>query len=564
MAPRSQITPEQLEWLITLKSQYYENQAAKTLSEFWPVLDHGWFLRWPEPGVLEAELEPEGHPSRNKAAEALSSRKSYLRNWFHNRNVNKRKAPIKIQPHASNFRSHQPVEVYSRQFYKERVKPQVVSELAGIEKSKGETLELIKQKTKQAFDAEPEEIRQAIFAQANALKIENAARRAQARKSVTEHSPQSYATAIESVAYVLDSVIGDLAKRTGWAFSVMGGGPDPVNAPAVCNARSLLQTANELDSTEGTQISPNLMQGSSVAPRAPDTHADGSRTTHSHLEHPDDMDHIDPQLRPPPAPPPLLSFPSPRPPALYASFTPPIFSSPVVSTQHLALPAPHPSPTHLASPAHIDSASLTHPGSSPTRPVSPIRFASPAPPTPVASPIIPTSRDPLGALVSIVASSPPPSPTYISVQRTTPTPPSPITPPHPSTVTPPQPRALIPEPRPKRAPKPRNRPGVQLTSEIQEAAEKENEKEVETNYLWSKELTKAAKLADARVAKAASTRVAKAAKQAAAKVGKATKTASLQNVPQLDRSQRVRKATSSKEVVSLTEKRKLVEKENER
>lgn len=42
---------------------------------------------------------------------------------------------------------------------------------------------------------------------------------------------------IESVASVLDSFVSDLAMKTGWAFSVIGGGPDPVNGGRIQTIR---------------------------------------------------------------------------------------------------------------------------------------------------------------------------------------------------------------------------------------------------------------------------------------------------------------------------------------
>lgn len=52
----------------------------------------------------------------------------------------------------------------------------------------------MKNLTKAAFDAEPEDVREAIFAQAKALKAENAAQRADAKKSEGHLSPEGYAT----------------------------------------------------------------------------------------------------------------------------------------------------------------------------------------------------------------------------------------------------------------------------------------------------------------------------------------------------------------------------------
>lgn len=134
------------------------------------------------------------------------------------------------------------------------------------------------------------------------------------------------------------------------------------------------------------------------------------------------------------------------------------------------------------------------------------------------------------------------------------------------------------------AKKARKRPGVRGASALQKVAEKaiaEKAAVVEKNVAWSKELTKAVKVAEARIAKAAETKATKAAKAAEAKAAKAAQateaaeaaaaaaitaaedvsaqTSDMSDAPavlQPGRSQRVRKAASSKEVVPLTDKRK--------
>lgn len=69
----------------------------------------------------------------------------------------------------------------------------MTTELAENVVPKNEKLGVVKKITKAAFDAEPDDVREAIFAQANALKAENAARRADAKKSEPHISPEGYA-----------------------------------------------------------------------------------------------------------------------------------------------------------------------------------------------------------------------------------------------------------------------------------------------------------------------------------------------------------------------------------
>jgi hypothetical protein len=116
-----------------------------------------------------------------------------LRNWFNNRSVNKRKAPIKIQPLISTSRSQQPVEIYSQQFYKEKIQHLVKAEVSEKNIPKHEQLGVVKAFTRAAFEAESEDVRNEIFAQASILKAENAARKAHALKSEVDASPEGYA-----------------------------------------------------------------------------------------------------------------------------------------------------------------------------------------------------------------------------------------------------------------------------------------------------------------------------------------------------------------------------------
>lgn len=90
-------------------------------------------------------------------------------------------------------RSHQPVEVYSKLFYKEKVQPLVKAEIEERGIKKEDRLNIVKKLTQDAFDMEPEEVRQEIFAQAASLKVENAKRKAQARKAEPDTSPEAYA-----------------------------------------------------------------------------------------------------------------------------------------------------------------------------------------------------------------------------------------------------------------------------------------------------------------------------------------------------------------------------------
>jgi hypothetical protein len=107
--------------------------------------------------------------------------------------VNKQKVSVKFQLLMATSRSQQPIEVYSRQFYKEKIQHLVKAEVSEKNIPKRDQLGIVKAFTKAAFEAEPEGVRNIIFAQASALKAENAARKAQALKSEADASPEGYA-----------------------------------------------------------------------------------------------------------------------------------------------------------------------------------------------------------------------------------------------------------------------------------------------------------------------------------------------------------------------------------
>lgn len=315
----------------------------------------------------------------------------------------------------------------------------------------------------------------------------------------------------------------------------------------------------------------------------PYTAADGSSTIA------DDMSLIDPQLHPTSPtglPIPLVNAPFFGLPASHTS-APQAASGSAAS----AFAAPLPPPTALApSPFAITASSSV--------PVIPPALVQPPSPALPMSPALPTlSTAPSSAPVIPPALVQPPSPA-LTVSPALPTLPAPLAPPAPSSVMttsfPPvsvQPQTINGAALTRKAPtksKAKKRPGVQPTSALQKVAEKATrEKAVaaekvtaEKENAWSKDLAKAVKAAEARTAKAAVAKAARAAKAVEANAAKvaaaaaaaaaaeveaaAAVAASTQTVLQPGRSQRIRKAATSKEVVPLTEKRKRTDtKEND-
>jgi hypothetical protein len=119
---------------------------------------------------------------------------------------------------------------------------------------------------------------------------------------------------------------------------------------------------------------------------------------------------------------------------------------------------------------------------------------------------------------------------------------------------------------PAKKAKPRKTPSVQQVSTAEKAAAEkvvaEEAAAVEKETAWSKELAKTVKMAEAKVAKAAQTKAAKVAEKRAAKAAAEEASTAMSDASDLraalqpERTQRIRKPATSKEVIPLTNKRK--------
>jgi hypothetical protein len=82
------------------------------------------------------------------------------------------------------------LEIYSRQYYNERVCDKVKAEIKDKGLTQKQILSMIKRLTAEAFEAEIPELKEAIYAKAAATKIA----RTQDSQSEEVNTPESYAT----------------------------------------------------------------------------------------------------------------------------------------------------------------------------------------------------------------------------------------------------------------------------------------------------------------------------------------------------------------------------------
>ncbi|RDB15505.1 hypothetical protein Hypma_004162 [Hypsizygus marmoreus] len=225
-------TPEQFEFLHARMADYLAAQKGGDYSHFWAALFEDWATEYSEgdvlfPGRDKSDYSPE---EESKLTEAIEMRQGQLRTWFRWRTTVKARTVGKRPKELGNLlggRTRLPhkSEIYSKLCYEEKIKGVVKS---SIRKDKihgrGKKLSTSNAITKRLWDAEEDEsIRAEVEARLTEL------REAKKGLAMTKgpRTPDQYMKAIEDCPRFLGRYLNALAEKTGWAFSVLMGGPDP-------------------------------------------------------------------------------------------------------------------------------------------------------------------------------------------------------------------------------------------------------------------------------------------------------------------------------------------------
>ncbi|KAG1806362.1 uncharacterized protein HD556DRAFT_1436335 [Suillus plorans] len=263
MAPRSKFTTEQVEMMEEYREKYLECQTVGDYTPFWAPFFEDYHARLPErehlfPDVpLDIDLTLE---QRVVNASMVDACKKQLIHRFHNTYGNytaKRKLKAQTtstvekmlasQLSLKGMCTLQPAEAYSKLYYKTRIKPvedakmKVLKQEAGLspmtsDEEDDETgadrgdvkqvslkklrLTLVKKHTRALFANETPEIKAEVVDFVKQWS-ENC------KKSSSEDDDISFSENIEKLPNVLADIFAGLAKQTGWAFSVLMGGPSP-------------------------------------------------------------------------------------------------------------------------------------------------------------------------------------------------------------------------------------------------------------------------------------------------------------------------------------------------
>ncbi|KAH9836853.1 uncharacterized protein C8Q71DRAFT_858050 [Rhodofomes roseus] len=241
MAPQRWTTEEQFEWLSAWGSSFRQHREASTLSRFWPEVAREWFKVFPERNTLYPDFHgPLTEDEASALDKAIGNRAKRLRNWFNNKNGQKARKAESARVDLSILkprgrRALQPTEVYSRKYYKDRVKPLVDDALKSGNYDKPARLNLIKRLTRETYEGEDPDIKAEVEAEVLAAKQEltesgdeggdgdNEEHDATPASSVNAVYRQA---AVDNLPAVMRQLFAELRRRTGWYFYTVGAGLD--------------------------------------------------------------------------------------------------------------------------------------------------------------------------------------------------------------------------------------------------------------------------------------------------------------------------------------------------
>ncbi|KAF6753838.1 hypothetical protein DFP72DRAFT_1069042 [Ephemerocybe angulata] len=256
------LSPEQLEFLKPFLAEFKELQlAGKGLTAFWERLYHKFYLVWPnQQAELEAPAEPKppkltkgGKISKRQVEKETppvmiystmknwkDARESQIRSYYYNRTtLGRKKGQAKVNIVVAIGKKDRVLaehQLYSKKYYADRVKAKVDTALAKID-DVASHIKVTAQILKESWDQETKEIRDEIQAEHKRL-VQEKKEKDKTLKHVLEGkgqqdiSPEERAIVQEAIPELLESFCEAMAAKTGWAFSVIGGGPMAANTNA--------------------------------------------------------------------------------------------------------------------------------------------------------------------------------------------------------------------------------------------------------------------------------------------------------------------------------------------
>ncbi|KAI6007061.1 hypothetical protein EDD15DRAFT_2358156 [Pisolithus albus] len=229
-------TPDQLAWLMGKLPKYQEISELKNYSLFWPSCFETWFKQWPErlasyPDVpLDQELTAEQSTTVNNA---ILARKNKIRSWFRwrtnasrtNRSVQKQNSILVGLADPKKKRALARSEIYSKNYYKERIKPALDAEIqaGNVEDTSSARLAMTRRLSKKLLSTETNDVKLAVE------KLYMEQERHISQSMTEETDPEKILRNIEDLPILLERVGELIHRRTGFIVSYLCAGPNPKN-----------------------------------------------------------------------------------------------------------------------------------------------------------------------------------------------------------------------------------------------------------------------------------------------------------------------------------------------
>ncbi|KAG2029073.1 hypothetical protein BDR03DRAFT_1018943 [Suillus americanus] len=248
MPPATWASKEQTLWLREQLPTYVEFAKEGQYTQFWPILNGGWFGKYPEHAVLFPDI-PEDLLSPEQVSaveEAKTARKVQLQTWYRWRtNGSKKNRSLKktstvfdnaLQPKR---RAKTEAEIYSEMYYDERIKPLVVAEAeAGNVATSGKRVALGRKFSKELLEDESEDVKAEIRAKyEQRLKaLKKGAKRSthflddnDINDGDEEMDAEVIARGIDDLPVICHRFAQLVKQKTRFVVSFMFAGPDPRN-----------------------------------------------------------------------------------------------------------------------------------------------------------------------------------------------------------------------------------------------------------------------------------------------------------------------------------------------
>ncbi|EMD37243.1 hypothetical protein CERSUDRAFT_123247 [Gelatoporia subvermispora B] len=251
MPPLKWANKEQVGWLEARIPDFRAHQADRNVPKFWPCVYNAWFAQFPEWDAVFGDDPPTlplTQEQQDRYGAAILKRRQRIYNWFNNYQGDHGRKAMQIRPLTTYMvdtclkprgqRILQLSEYYSQAFYRDKLREDVNAEVASclVRGEKPCRISIAKRLAREGFENESDEVKQQIIAQRDQDMEFNVSLKGKSKDSNTfeaSPTPESYQRCIDDMPTIVRQLITELARRTGWCFTVWAGGPQPSNGGTV-------------------------------------------------------------------------------------------------------------------------------------------------------------------------------------------------------------------------------------------------------------------------------------------------------------------------------------------